>query len=63
MDGQIIQQNLKQNNLTRDWLIQQLAAKGVNNVKKVTLASLDSQGNLYVDTIEDATDYTTDISD
>ena len=63
VDGQIIQQNLKQNNLTRDWLIQQLAAKGVNNVKKVTLASLDSQGNLYVDTIEDATDYTTDISD
>ncbi|MEW5954823.1 MAG: DUF421 domain-containing protein [Bacillota bacterium] len=63
VDGQIIQQNLRQNNLTRDWLMLQLAAKGVNDVKKVTLASLDSQGNLYVDTIEDAMDYTTDISD
>lgn len=63
VDGQIIKQNLQQNNLDEAWLMQELALKGAHDVKKVTLASLDSQGNLYVDTIEDATDYTTDMTD
>lgn len=63
VDGVIIQQNLKQNNLTETWLLHQLAARGIADVSKITLASLDSQGNLYVDTVEDTTDYTTDITD
>lgn len=63
VDGEIIKQNLQQNNLDEAWLMRELAQKGAHDVQKVTLASLDSQGNLYVDTIEDATDYTTDMTD
>ena len=63
VDGEIIKQNLQQNNLDEAWLMRELAKKGAHDVQKVTLASLDSQGNLYVDTIEDATDYTTDMTD
>lgn len=63
VDGEIVKQNLQQNNLDEAWLMRELAQKGAHDVKKVTLASLDSQGNLYVDTIEDATDYTTDMTD
>lgn len=63
VDGKIIYQNLKQNNLDEEWLITQLKAKGFNNPDDIAYASLDVQGNLYVDERRDKLKHITDISD
>jgi uncharacterized membrane protein YcaP (DUF421 family) len=63
VDGVVIQQNLKQNNLTEDWLYRELEKQGVKSVKDVVYASLDSEGNLYVDKKEDTMQNVTDITD
>lgn len=49
VDGEIIYQNLKQNNLDEAWLIHELERRGIHSSREVMLASLDTQGNLYVD--------------
>jgi len=63
VDGQVIHQNLKQNHLDEAWLIAQLNSLGYNSPKEITYASLDSEGNLYVDDRRDRLDPMTDISD
>jgi uncharacterized membrane protein YcaP (DUF421 family) len=63
IDGVVIQQNLKQNNLTEEWLYQELEKQGVKSVKDVMYASLDTDGNLYVDKRQDTMQYVTDITD
>jgi uncharacterized membrane protein YcaP (DUF421 family) len=63
VDGEIIYQNLKQNNLDEEWLISQLKAKGFNSPNDITYAGLDVQGNLYVDERRDKLKHITDISD
>lgn len=50
-DGRIRQENLAKVHLTEEWLVQQLQQKGILNLKDVLLASLDTEGNLYVDYI------------
>ena len=42
-DGKIIDQNLKQINLDRYWLEDQLKAKGINDPSEVFLAVIDTQ--------------------
>lgn len=49
VDGEVIYQNLQQNNLDEAWLIHELARQGINSPKQIVLASLDTQGNLYID--------------
>ncbi len=49
IDGEIIYQNLQQNNLDEAWLIHELERQGIHSPKEIMLASLDTQGNLYVD--------------
>lgn len=49
VDGDVIEQNLAQNGLTRQWLDEQLAAQGISNPKDVPLAALSPDGKLYVD--------------
>lgn len=44
-----IKQNLKQNNLTEEWLYRELNKRGINDVKDVVFANLDTQGNLHID--------------
>ncbi|NLM87194.1 MAG: DUF421 domain-containing protein [Syntrophomonadaceae bacterium] len=63
VDGQIIHQNLKQNHLDEAWLIARLKSMGYNSTGDITYASLDSEGNLYVDERRDPLDSMTDISD
>jgi uncharacterized membrane protein YcaP (DUF421 family) len=63
IDGVVIQQNLKQNNLTEEWLYRELEKKGVKSVKNVMYASLDTGGNLYVDKRQDTMQHITDITD
>lgn len=63
VDGVVIQQNLKQNNLTEEWLYRELEKQGIKSVKEVAYASLDTDGNLYVDKRQDALGHVTDITD
>ena len=63
MDGVIIHQNLVQNNLTEEWLLEELKKRQVYDVKDVVLALLDSQGNIYLDLKRDQLQSPRDISD
>jgi uncharacterized membrane protein YcaP (DUF421 family) len=63
VDGQIIFQNLKQNNLDGKWLLQELQKQGVTNVGEVAYASLDTAGQLYVDFKKDNLQDPRDITD
>ncbi|MHB1128290.1 MAG: DUF421 domain-containing protein [Bacillota bacterium] len=63
VDGEIIYQNLKQNNLDEKWLEGQLNAHGVTDVGQVILASLDTGGKLYVDMRNDQLQNPTDVTD
>lgn len=63
VDGKIIYQNLKQNNLDEEWLISQLNGKGFNSPNDILYATLDVQGNLYIDERKDKLKHITDISD
>jgi len=63
VDGVIIQQNLKQNNLSEDWLYEELQKQGIQSLEEVFYASLDSDGNLYVDKKQDKMTYVQDITD
>ncbi|MEW6448463.1 MAG: DUF421 domain-containing protein [Bacillota bacterium] len=63
VDGVVIQQNLRQNNLTEEWLMKELEKQGIYSLKEVLVASLDAEGKLYVDKKQDTSDHLTDISD
>ena len=62
-DGVVLGQNLKQLNLDRGWLQNELSIHGVNDVSQVLLASLDTQGRLYVDKYKDHLIKITELSD
>lgn len=55
MDGEIIYQNLDQENLNVDWLKDQLRQHGVTDLSDVVYAGLDTQGQLFLDTKTDNT--------
>jgi uncharacterized membrane protein YcaP (DUF421 family) len=63
VDGVVIQQNLKQNDLDEDWLLEELQKQGIQSLKEVFYASLDTDGNLYVDNRRDDMDHILDITD
>jgi uncharacterized membrane protein YcaP (DUF421 family) len=63
VDGQVIKQNLVQNNLSEEWLYRELEKQGVTSLQEVVLASLDTSGHLYVDRRRDTMDHYTDTSD
>ncbi|NPV52650.1 MAG: hypothetical protein HPY71_03905 [Firmicutes bacterium] len=52
LEGQVITSNLRRNNLTAEWLMQQLQNRGTT-ADQVMLAALDTQGNLYLDKYND----------
>lgn len=54
-DGVIIEENLKQANVDQLWLEKELKSQGVNNISEVFLATIDSSGNLYLDTYKEKT--------
>lgn len=49
MDGQLVRQNLRQLNLSEEWLRSELARRGITDLNEVILAAMDTQGRLFVD--------------
>lgn len=62
-DGQIVEQNLKQNNLTHEWLYNELAKQNIKNIRNIVLATLSTDGNLYIDVKNDNHSYIQEIED
>ncbi len=62
-DGRIVEQNLKQNNLTHEWLYNELYSRGIRDIGEVFLATLSTQGNLYVDIRNDNPQYIQEVED
>lgn len=49
LDGVLLKDSLRSLNLTKAWLHHQLKKQNINDVNEVSLAQLDTKGNLYVD--------------
>lgn len=47
--GNVIYDNLRQQNLTMRWLIDQLKMKGIEDTKDIFYATVDSNNRLYID--------------
>lgn len=62
-DGIVIEENLRQLNKDRTWLIDQLKMQGINDPAEVFLVTLNPAGNLYVDKYDDHIRKVTDIGD
>ncbi|MDP1512801.1 DUF421 domain-containing protein [Paenibacillus sp. CMAA1739] len=52
MDGDIIEANLQQNNLTTEWLQSQIKKKGLS-LKEINYAVISTDGNVYFDEYKD----------
>lgn len=52
-DGKIVKKNLKELNLTEDWLIQKLKKKNINKIEDVFFAQVLENGSLYVSLFND----------
>ncbi len=62
-DGQVLEQNLSQNNLDFSWLYNELQKQGVEDVSKVMLATLNTDGSLYLDLKGETPEYTQEVED
>lgn len=62
-DGMLIEENLRQLNKDRQWLISELKVQGIKDVSEVFLATLNSAGSLYIDKYKDHMKKITDIGD
>lgn len=62
-DGQVLEQNLKQNNLTLNWLFQELNRQNIRRIDDVFYASLNTDGTLYVDKKADQLTYEQKVED
>ncbi|MGW8957916.1 DUF421 domain-containing protein [Paenibacillus sp. NPDC055715] len=52
MDGNIIDANLKQNDITTEWLLSQVKKKGFS-IENINYAVISSDGNIYFDEYKD----------
>lgn len=62
-DGVLIDQNLKQLNKTKKWIMHELKIQGIKHISEVFLATLTPSGSLYVDKYDDHIIKITDIGD
>ncbi len=62
-DGKIVSQNLEQNHLSHEWLYNELSSRNIKNIRTVFLATLSTDGNLYVDIDNDNPSYMQEIED
>lgn len=62
-DGVLIDQNLKQLNKTKKWIMHELKIQGIKHLSEVFLATLTPSGSLYVDKYDDHIIKITDIGD
>ena len=63
LDGEIIEQNLRQNHLDFSWLYRELQSRNISDVRDVFFATLQADGTLYVDLKKDSLDYVQRIED
>ncbi len=62
-DGDVLDQNLKQNSLDISWLYKELYQQGIDDISKVMLASLNTDGSLYIDLRDEKPEYTQKVED
>lgn len=62
-DGQIVEQNLRQNNLSHQWLYNELASRSIKRMEDVILATLSTEGKLYIDLRKDNPSYIQEVED
>lgn len=62
-DGIVIEENLRQLNKDKKWLLEQLKIQGIKDPSEVFLLTLDPGGNLYIDKYNDHMKKITDMSD
>jgi len=62
-DGKLIEENLKQMNKDKKWLMNQLKKHGIKDVSEVFLVTLNDAGSLYVDKYKDNIKKVKDIGD
>ncbi|MFW6022911.1 MAG: YetF domain-containing protein [Halanaerobiaceae bacterium] len=62
-DGIVLEQNLEQNNLDFRWLYNELYKQSIKDVSQVILASLNTDGSLYIDLRESPPDYKQEVED
>src|SRR5690554_3360290 len=62
-DGDILEQNLRQNKLTFSWLYTELCKQQVNDVSEITYAALNTNGQLYIDKKKDKSEYIQEVED
>src|SRR5690606_22624363 len=53
MDGRVQDRNLEQIGKTRFWLKNQIQARGVKEFKEIFFCSIDHQGKLYINLMQD----------
>lgn len=62
-DGDILEQNLVQNHLSREWLIQELKKRNINDPSQISYAALNTDGSLYIDVKNDNLQYIQEVED
>ena len=62
-DGILIEENLRQLNKDKDWLMSELKAHGINSISEVFLVTLNPEGSIYIDKYDDHITKITDIGD
>ena len=62
-DGILIEENLRQLNKDKDWLMSELKAHGINSISEVFLVTLNPEGSIYIDKYDDHITKVTDIGD
>ncbi|QBP39827.1 YetF domain-containing protein [Paenisporosarcina antarctica] len=48
-DGKIVKNNLNELNLTEEWVMNELKKQGIQNVKEVFYAEIETDGSLHID--------------
>ena len=62
-DGDVLEQNLRQNNLNFKWLYNELSRHGVEKIEDVFYAALNTDGTLYLDIKNDSLKYKQTVED
>ncbi len=62
-EGLIVEENLTELNISKQWLTDQLNKQGISDVSNVFIAELNPSGSLYIDKYEDRIKKILDIGD
>lgn len=62
-DGILIEENLRQLNKDKEWLMNELNEHGISNISEVFLVTLNPEGSIYIDKYDDHITKVTDIGD